>query len=130
MSRCPLVGQAFVHGDSLQTYLVAVVVPDADELPKWAASAGTSAAEIRPGSAGFEKLAADVLKQMTAAAKAAKLNGFEIPKKVHLDLEPWTPENGMLTPTFKLKRNDVRKKYQPTLDALYAAGLDAGRSKL
>lgn len=33
--QCPLVGQIFVYGDSLQAYLLAVIVPDPENLKKW-----------------------------------------------------------------------------------------------
>ena len=40
--RSPLVAQCFVDGNSLQTYAVAVIVPDPEVLPKWAAKNGYS----------------------------------------------------------------------------------------
>ncbi|BDA49779.1 Long chain acyl-CoA synthetase 4 [Coccomyxa sp. Obi] len=62
-----------------------------------------------------------VLAQMQAVAKEARLKPFELPRAVHLSPEVWTPENGLLTPTFKLKRPVVRREFQPQIDALYVA---------
>jgi len=50
-----------------------------------------------------------VSKSCLAACKAAKLTGFEIPQKIGLVADPWTPENDMLTAAMKLKRNQVRR---------------------
>jgi len=36
--------------------------------------------------------------------------------------EPWTVENGLLTPTLKVKRNDVLKRFAPEIDEVYASG--------
>ena len=36
--------------------------------------------------------------------------GFELVKEIYLDPTPWTPDT-LLTPTFKLKRNDAKLKY-------------------
>ena len=60
---------------------------------------------------------------MAAACKAAKLQGFEVVKKVSLEAEAWSTENNLLTPTFKLKRNEAKKKYIGQIDAMYAQGL-------
>merc|ERR1712137_402220 len=50
---------------------------------------------------------AAVLKDVQAACKAAKLQKFEIPTKVVLIDDLWTPENDMLTAVMKLKRKDI-----------------------
>ena len=57
------------------------------------------------------------------------LQSFEIPKAVHLSAEEWTPENGMLTPTFKIKREIVKRKFEAELEALYQQLKKTGRGK-
>ncbi|EQC24674.1 hypothetical protein SDRG_17433 [Saprolegnia diclina VS20] len=49
----------------------------------------------------------------------ACLNGFECVRAILLHPEPFTVENDLLTPTFKLKRNDVKKLFIKQIDALY-----------
>jgi long-subunit acyl-CoA synthetase (AMP-forming) len=34
-------------------------------------------------------------------------------------------DNGLLTPTFKMKRVDLKKHYKANLDAMYAEGIAA-----
>jgi len=38
--------------------------------------------------------------------------------------EQWSPENGLLTPTLKVKRANIEQRYEPQLDQWYAAGTD------
>lgn len=52
-----------------------------------------------------------LLPPAAAVAQANKLNGFEVPKDVHLDTMAWDAESGIVTPTFKLKRHDARLFY-------------------
>jgi len=130
--RCPLIAQVFIYGDSLQNYLVAAVVPDIDEVVKWAKAqglAGSTLPELCSGDAGAKLLAA-VHAQMKQACADAKLAGFEVAKQLLLDDELWSVENNMLTPTFKMKRQELKKKYQAQFDALYAKGLPSTQSKL
>mmetsp|Transcript_11190 Transcript_11190/g.35370 ORF Transcript_11190/g.35370 Transcript_11190/m.35370 type:complete len:281 (+) Transcript_11190:1459-2301(+) len=120
--RCPLLAQLFVYGDSLKSYLVAVAVPDAEEVAAWAAAAAAPAkvAEVLREPAAAARLHKAISQQIAAMSTEVGLKGFERIKKLHLEGEPWSVDNGMLTPTFKMKRNDLKKRYQAVLDALYA----------
>jgi long-chain acyl-CoA synthetase len=64
------------------------------------------------------KLVAEVTRRCQAACKG-KLVGFEIPKKIGLVSETWTPENDLLTAAMKLKRIPICKKHAAELDVLY-----------
>ncbi|KAJ2796318.1 medium-chain fatty acid-CoA ligase faa2, partial [Coemansia furcata] len=48
------------------------------------------------------------------------LKGFEIPKNIFLESKPFSIENNILTPTFKVKRLVSKDMYKPTLERLYA----------
>lgn len=51
----------------------------------------------------------------------AKLRGFEQLQALHLSPELWTVDNGLLTPTFKLKRPQAKAHFQAAIDAMYAS---------
>ncbi len=40
---------------------------------------------------------------------------------VHLSLEPWTVQAGLLTPTLKVKRQALQQHFAREIEALYAA---------
>lgn len=48
-----------------------------------------------------------------------KLERFEIPVKVHLSPEPWTPETGLVTDAFKLKRKELKNHYLDHIERMY-----------
>lgn len=117
--RSPLIMQVFVYGDSLRASLVAVVVPDPDTARDWSQRRGKGA---MPLSALIKDPAfiADVATSMKEEARNAELRGFEVVASFTLVEDQFTVENGLLTPTFKLKRNDAKKMYQPLIDKMYA----------
>jgi long-chain acyl-CoA synthetase len=65
----------------------------------------------------FRKVVNDDLLKL---AGENKLSSLEKPKAIHLTLDPFTIENDMITPTFKLKRNIAKKVYQAQIDKMYA----------
>jgi long-chain acyl-CoA synthetase len=49
-------------------------------------------------------------------------------RAVHLVLEPWTVQQGLLTPTLKIKRQSVEERYASDIAALYEALKEARKS--
>lgn len=66
-----------------------------------------------------------MLKDLDAVGRRNKFQGYERVRNVWLGLEPFTIENGLLTPTLKLKRPIATKKYRAVLDRLYEEALNA-----
>ncbi|KAI8067844.1 hypothetical protein BC940DRAFT_300590 [Gongronella butleri] len=118
-----IVAQCFVYGDSLQSSLVTIVVPDPEVMPSFLAA---KAPKLAAENLTFEQYCKHpqvvklVMADLVKSGRKAGLNGFEIPKAVYLEAEPFSMENGLLTPTFKLKRPEARKYYQVQIDAMYA----------
>lgn len=52
--------------------------------------------------------------------KSAKLYKYEIPAAIKICSEIWTPDNAMITTTFKLRRRVVQERYQTDIDYIYA----------
>jgi len=57
---------------------------------------------------------------VTQEAKKARLERFEIPAKIKVLSESWTPESGLVTAAHKLKREVIRKVFSDELSMLYS----------
>jgi len=117
----PYISQIFVYGTSLCSKLVAIIVPDQEILaPICEEKFGMAKATLEDMCKhdGVKQLIMDEIKKM---AKETKLHGFEIPAEICLISEPFTIENGLLTPTFKTKRNKAYLKYKTEIDDMYKA---------
>jgi long-chain acyl-CoA synthetase len=53
------------------------------------------------------------------AAQMKEFPGYAQVRRVTATLDPWTVENGLLTPTMKLRRSRVMEKFQAELDRMY-----------
>ena len=115
--RCPFVAQVFVYGDSLKHQLVGVVVPDTDVLFPWAKHQGIK--KTLPKLCEDRDVLATVLDGMQGEGRIAGLASFEQVRAICLISEPFTVDNDLLTPTFKLKRHQAKERFQPEIDALY-----------
>ena len=125
-----LIGQCFVYGDSFQSALVAVVVPDEEPSKAWAAKQDDLVSKLP-----FSELCQSIqLKEAIFAdihrlSKAQGLHGFETPRAICLESNLFTTENDLVTPTFKLKRNKLKDYYERQINEMYAS-LPAPISKL
>ncbi|GAB4859315.1 hypothetical protein Ancab_010777 [Ancistrocladus abbreviatus] len=112
------VDNIMVYADPFHHYCVALVVPSHQVLEKWAQGAGI---EYNSFSELCDKAEAvkEVQDSLSKAAKEAKLDKFEIPGKIKLLPEPWTPESGLVTAALKLKREQLKAKFKNELQNLY-----------
>ncbi|KAI1083840.1 long-chain-fatty-acid-CoA ligase [Whalleya microplaca] len=125
MGSSNLVATAYVHGEPSQSTLVAIFgvnpltfAPFASKILK---------RDITPEDLAAIKAAAQdpqvvkaFLKQLDAIGKKHKFNGYERVRNCLLDIEPFTVENELLTPTLKLKRPQTARKFKADIDRMYA----------
>ncbi|KAI8868479.1 acetyl-CoA synthetase-like protein [Ramicandelaber brevisporus] len=122
----PVVAQSFVYGDSYQSFLVGIVVPDEEALRAFVAEK-IPALKSAAAKMSFQQLCESaqvrttLVKDLDELRVKKGLMGFESLKDIHLAADPFSPENGILTPTLKLKRNVARDVYKKEIDAMYAA---------
>ncbi|XP_048951148.1 long-chain-fatty-acid--CoA ligase 1 isoform X2 [Canis lupus baileyi] len=116
--RSEPVAQVFVHGESLQAFLIAIVVPDVETLGPWARKKGLEGS--------FEELCRNkdvrkaVLEDMVRLGKDSGLKPFEQVKGIALHPELFSIDNGLLTPTMKAKRPELRNYFRSQIDELYS----------
>ncbi|XVE89685.1 hypothetical protein DITRI_Ditri20bG0015800 [Diplodiscus trichospermus] len=118
-AKCKFILQCFIYGDSLNSSLVAIVAVDPDALSDWAASEGIQYSDL--GQLCNDPRARNaVLAEMDNIGKKAQLRGFEFAKAVTLVPEPFAVENGLLTPTFKIKRPQAKAYFAKAISNMYA----------
>ncbi|KAJ0988213.1 hypothetical protein J5N97_006569 [Dioscorea zingiberensis] len=107
-----------VYADPFHSYCVALVVPSRQALENWAQSVGIEYKNFQELCTQDDAVK-EVQQSLLKAAKAAKLDKFEIPAKIMLLPDPWTVESGLVTAALKLKREQLKAKFKAELDKLY-----------
>jgi long-chain acyl-CoA synthetase len=116
MKGSKFVALPMTYARSTMKYCIALICPMEPALRTLdCAPEGASLKEL----CSNEQVAAAVLADIAAACKKAKLTSFEIPNKVILIDELWTPDNDMLTAVNKLKRKDIEKKHLDQISSVY-----------
>ena len=110
----PEFGQAMVHGDK-RAHLVAVVVPDEGFTAEWAKANNleNDLAALADSEAFHERLREGLERAN------ARLSPIEQVRRFIIAAEGFTTENGMMTPSLKIRRHEIRKLYGERLEALY-----------
>ncbi|XP_005719617.1 long-chain-fatty-acid--CoA ligase 4 [Pundamilia nyererei] len=117
LKNCPLIDNICAYANSDQNYVISFVVPNQKKL--------TELAKQRSIEGTWEEICtnpemeSEVLKAIKEVATNIKLQRFEIPVKVHLSPEPWTPETGLVTDAFKLKRKELKNHYLHHIERMY-----------
>ncbi|MFU0842300.1 MAG: AMP-binding domain-containing protein [Burkholderia sp.] len=111
-----LFAQSMVIGND-RPFISALCVVNAEEWKKVCAGLGLDPSD--PASYKSSAARREALRRVKAATSS--FPNYGVPRQVALLAEPWTIENGMLTPTLKIKRNVIMRRYADEVDAMYEA---------
>lgn len=110
----PLFDQVMVIGEG-RSWLAALIVLNGEEWQEFAREHDVDPAES--GSLSDKRIITAVLHRITR--QLHDFPGYAKIRRVHLSLEPWTVDNELLTPTMKVKRNLVLKRFKDEVEQLY-----------
>jgi long-chain acyl-CoA synthetase len=110
----PYIANIMLYGDG-RPFNIALVVPSPPAVSGWAKEQGFELADDLTADPRVRTLIAGELERL-----AIDFRGFERPRDFLLLKEDFTTDNGLLTPTLKLKRREVVARLGAQIDALYA----------
>ena len=116
IARSPFIDQVLLCGDQRHC-VAALVVPQRAAIERYAAQQGIPAATYEEllGHEAIRRLIARETAQVTAT-----LSSYEKVRRFVLIPEPFTQENGLMTPTLKLRRGKILQRYAAEVDSMYA----------
>ncbi|KAJ3431221.1 long-chain-fatty-acid--coa ligase [Anaeramoeba flamelloides] len=108
---CASVSEIWIYADSYKNSLIAVIIPNfsALKIPE----------EKQKEICKDKEFKNKIQLELDSMMQEHSLMGFEKIKNVHLEHIPFTVENGLLTDTLKMKRFQLKVKYEKTIDSLY-----------
>uniref|UniRef100_A0A663F377 Arachidonate--CoA ligase n=1 Tax=Aquila chrysaetos chrysaetos TaxID=223781 RepID=A0A663F377_AQUCH len=117
--RSDPVAQIYVHGDSLQAFLVGIVVPDSEVMPGWAKKRGFDGTYTEL--CKNKELQQAIMEDMVRLGKESGLHSFEQVKAIYIHSDMFSVQNGLLTPTLKAKRPELRDYFKKQIEELYSS---------
>lgn len=127
LSSLPIIQQLYIHGDSLKTFLIAVVGVEPESIKKWLDTTfGVKQSELSTNDAIVEymnrtEVKTKFLTQMNQSI-GSSLQGYEKVHNIFIDIEPLTIERNVITPTLKIKRPIASKFFGKQFESLYNEG--------
>ncbi len=109
------ISQVMVYGEQ-RPHNVAVIVPDFEYLEKWAAEKGIDTSD---NDAFLHSDAVQGLFKTEINRAQNSIKHYERVRDFVLEDEEFTPENGMLTPSLKIKRRAIMAKFGDEISAMY-----------
>ncbi len=115
LTLSPYIDQAVLIGDGRE-YNVALIVPDFEQLKEYAQQAQITYADEREL---IEHPEIRTLIQREIKKQQKSFSKYEQVRKFALLAEPFSVDNGMLTPTLKVRRHVIERTYQSIIEQLY-----------
>jgi fatty acid CoA ligase FadD9 len=105
----PLIRQIYIYANSERAFLLAVIVPNEDLI-----------AQIGGSDGRLDEVKFAIRRSMQQVAEEHHLNGYEIPRDVLIETEPFSLQNGLLSEIGKHQRPKLKDRYGDQLELMYA----------
>ena len=113
-----LIESICLYADPTKDYVVAVAVPNQPALKELAESMAIT--DTSPDAlCKNQKILTTVITTLSTYGSKNGLEKFELPKKITLVTDEWTPDSGLVTAAFKIRRKQVVARYKQEIDMLY-----------
>jgi len=112
LKTSPMVESICMYADPNQNYTVAVVIPSTSELSTISPLPAQEAIDLK-------EVQDAVVKSLEKYGMKMGLLRTECPQRVFLTLDEWTPDSGLVTAAFKIRRRFIVQKYEKQINAMY-----------
>ena len=106
------IDQVMIEGHN-RPFNIAIVSVSREALENWATKQGLSSDDL------IDQPEVQKLIESEVEEQSAGFKSFEKPRELIIVGDEWTPENGVLTPTLKLKRRVICEMYDEEIDEIY-----------
>ncbi|KAK4336910.1 hypothetical protein RND71_043475 [Anisodus tanguticus] len=117
LKSCSFVDNICVYGDSYHSYIIALIVPNIKAL-KLLAKQLNKESLTHTEMCRDQEIIKEVAKTLKDHAMNAGLLKNEIPTKIMLVTEDWTPDSGLVTAALKLRRKNIQEKYKMEINKI------------
>eukprot|EP00092_Neocalanus_flemingeri_P005787 GFUD01006229.1.p1 GENE.GFUD01006229.1~~GFUD01006229.1.p1 ORF type:complete len:726 (-),score=213.49 GFUD01006229.1:423-2600(-) len=113
LKTAPIIENICAYADPSRDFIIAVVIPNKNELkninPEIELMEACNDMEVKK----------EVVAQLKQYGIKNGLKNFEIPARVLIVMDEWTPDNGLVTAAFKIRRKFIYDEYRKEIDATY-----------
>jgi long-chain acyl-CoA synthetase len=120
LKGCPIVDNLCLVADSFHPFITALILPNVNEIKQLSKSLGKDDSLPLADMCKDAEIEAAALALLIKSAKRAGLMGAEIPQKIRLLPEQWTPDNGLVTAALKIRRKQVTEFYATQIKEMFS----------
>ena len=113
------IAQIFVHGDSLKSCVVGIVVPEVAAVKAWASHKGMTNNDSFTALCNNRELKNFIMQELCVLGESAELHYYEKVAAVYLQPDMFTQENGLLNQEGKIRRQKMAEYFKPQLEGMY-----------
>jgi len=113
LKTAPIVENICAYADPSRDHIMAIIIPDKNQLanvnPEISIKEACHDVEVKKA----------VCKLLKDYGMKNGLKNFEVPTKVLMVLDEWTPDNGLVTAAFKIRRKFIYDEYRKEIENTY-----------